>query len=324
MDNDHYVTLMSNASPNEFPSNTSSKFRNKLFTPLRLEGEWKVGLLDLSLGINCENVEDQVIGFKVPVLESSSTTSPPAKVRQRSESFTSTNDRLSSSPIDQALDENFDDSTDVTETKSEHYTYKYGVLRGGYYSSVRELLSQIVKLYKQLFKVEITSNRLLLDLVMLYDNVHDRASYYAHSLQKQEITNQILITSLHSSFFNSYLGVQPDEYSSGTFSLQVKQFPQSSQRSSSLTSYKKLYVCSDIMNEQFVGSGCYPLLTTVSIEDQHVILKTPWYHKVNKSYIESIEVQIFSCIESSHEPKSSTPSECTLHFKKCSLLNSCI
>ena len=65
---EHYVTLQSCASANEYPANRFSKFRNNLAFPLRLEGDWSASLIDISLPIRYNNVQAHAIAFVVPIL----------------------------------------------------------------------------------------------------------------------------------------------------------------------------------------------------------------------------------------------------------------
>ena len=57
--NDFYVTLPSHSSRTEFPNNVSNSFKIRLPHPIRLEGgEWKVGLVALSLPDLCNQTPD--------------------------------------------------------------------------------------------------------------------------------------------------------------------------------------------------------------------------------------------------------------------------
>lgn len=56
MKSDFYITLPSNASMNYYPTNTQSSYRTKLISPLILNGEWEIGLVEIFFPRNWFNI----------------------------------------------------------------------------------------------------------------------------------------------------------------------------------------------------------------------------------------------------------------------------
>ena len=357
MANDKYVTFFSNSSMREWPSNNLSKFRNKLFTPMNLEGDWQVGLIDISVPFKCYNVEEIVIGLYAPVLvpikfvneETGYFGSPNAESEEvknlpeldgsspepeveKSSSFQSLKDGSETDTIEDSKME----ESDKHITYNIDFIYKTGTIAAGYYSSTNELVNEIIKLYQKLFKKFRQSNTLLLDLNMIYYPHLNQVSFTALPLHNDTNSYSITISSNNNSLFEQVLGVLCDPETESYTSHEIFKFvvTQTSQRSSipcSLKLYNKIYVCSDIINYQYIGSSSAPLLTSVSIDPNgYCKIGSTRYHPVNFHNIESIEMQIFSNIQNfesipfSLNHNDSEFVEGTLHFKRQSLFQSCI
>ena len=52
-----YVTLPSNSSSEYYPDNTVACYTTKLVDKIELEGEWEVGLAEISIPTDVDNVE---------------------------------------------------------------------------------------------------------------------------------------------------------------------------------------------------------------------------------------------------------------------------
>lgn len=56
MNNEFFVTLISNASMNLFPHNTQARFITKLNPPISLSGKWSIGLSEISVPRSLYNI----------------------------------------------------------------------------------------------------------------------------------------------------------------------------------------------------------------------------------------------------------------------------
>lgn len=63
MENSFTIYLISTASMDIFPDNTISSFRNFLKEPLKLEGDWRVALSEITFPSNIKNVTDGTIYY---------------------------------------------------------------------------------------------------------------------------------------------------------------------------------------------------------------------------------------------------------------------
>ena len=60
-----YLTLPSNSSMDYYPHNTVAQYTTKLNSSIELDGEWEVGLVEISFPINIENVARRECFFKI-------------------------------------------------------------------------------------------------------------------------------------------------------------------------------------------------------------------------------------------------------------------
>ena len=60
-----YLTLPSNSSMDYYPQNTVAQYTTKLNTSIELDGDWEVGLTEISFPYNIENVVDRECYFKI-------------------------------------------------------------------------------------------------------------------------------------------------------------------------------------------------------------------------------------------------------------------
>ena len=60
-----YLTLPSNSSMDYYPQNTVAQYTTKLNSSIELDGEWEVGLTEISFPINIENVARRECFFKI-------------------------------------------------------------------------------------------------------------------------------------------------------------------------------------------------------------------------------------------------------------------
>ena len=60
-----YLTLPSNSSMDYCPQNTVAKYTTKLNTSIELDGDWEVGLTEISFPYNIEDVARRECFFKI-------------------------------------------------------------------------------------------------------------------------------------------------------------------------------------------------------------------------------------------------------------------
>jgi len=60
-----YLTLPSNSSMDYYPQNTVAQYTTKLNSSIELDGEWEVGLTEISFPFSIENVVERECYFKI-------------------------------------------------------------------------------------------------------------------------------------------------------------------------------------------------------------------------------------------------------------------
>ena len=96
--------------------------------------------------------------------------------------------------------------------------------------------------------------------------------------------------------------------------------------------HRRLYVCSDVIESQIIGGTAKQLLGTVNIDQSGNCdnRPTPRFLQVRGTTIESIEIELVSNIQTGElfqipdEQSKYNVVECTLHFRRKSMLQSCI
>lgn len=63
--NEIQIDLVSNASLNSYPSNTLSSFTNDLHTPIKLDGEWEVALIEIFHPTTMENDHEKTVNISL-------------------------------------------------------------------------------------------------------------------------------------------------------------------------------------------------------------------------------------------------------------------
>ena len=344
MESDKYVTLFSNTSQEQYNTNSFSKFRNKFIVPLKLEGDWKVRLLDISFPFNPINVPEQKIGFLIRVNQ-----------------LTKTLDANDTSGIEAEVDLYFDSTTSPRDSVENGETqpkivnkYRSGTLKGGFYSSVGELAYEITNLFNSLFADLKERNVLAAGLCMEYDQATNQAKVYLNSLEEQatgnveneeEKTNEQDISIIKIICKNAYLletilgfdNVSKIEGRDGDeFCLEVSPEELFSSTPCNLKLIHKIYICTDLIDHQIVGSKSLRLLASCVLPSKgnyHMISPAPRYHSIVSGYdsvrnFDAVEIELFSNIQNlEYFPSPLNPSdtdfvECTLHFKRSSLLHS--
>ena len=100
--------------------------------------------------------------------------------------------------------------------------------------------------------------------------------------------------------------------------------------------FHKIYICSDLIEHQYVGEKSVRLLASCPLPRKgnfHMITATPRYHSIVSGYdlvrsIDTIEIELLSNVQKlEYFPAPLNPSEndiveCTLHFKRSSVLHS--
>ena len=341
METDKFVTLFSNTCQEQYNTNSFSKFRNKFIMPLKLEGDWKVSLLDISFPFNPINVQEQKIGFQLvnrgltKSLEADDTSGIAHDEDVFFESTTSRRDSVSSADTHPKIGNN----------------YRSGTLKGGFYSSVGELAYEITNLFNTLFADLKEGKDLQGELCMEYDHSTNQAKVYINNLEDQATENSeeeaneldsqtIRIITVNSHLLETILGfdnVMKVEGRLGSeYWLEVSPEVHFSSSPCNLKLIHKIYICTDLIEHQIVGDKSLRLLASCVLPSKgnfHMISPSPRYHSIISGYdsvrnVDSVEIELFSNIQNmSYFPSPLNPSdndfvECTLHFKRSSLIHS--
>ncbi len=315
MSSDIYVTLMSNSCVTQFPNNNPRKFRNKLCTPINLTGDWEVALEDLSFPFKCFNLTQSInIEFRAPCY--------PNKVHDV-EMFESPSASLESTPIDRRPQQQPLISIDSVS--------KFGLLERGYYRGADELGSAIIALFHDLFNEQRASRDLLIDLDYHYSEVDNKFKFVAIPLVELDSIDDQTLTIMASDWtqLRAYLGLDRNISEVG---LQLIPTIQMTPVTCNVPNFRRLYVCSDVIEYQQVAGTSTQLLASLPIDHSGrcECKIVPRFLAVRQTVIESIEIEIMSNIHlGSLFPIPQRPSdydyvECTMHFRRKSMLQSCI
>ena len=315
MSSDIYVTLLSNSCVAQFPNNNPRKFRNKLCTPINLTGEWEVALEDLSFPFKCFNLTKSInIEFSAPCY--------PNKLHDV-EMFQSPSGSLESTPIDRRQEQQPIISIETIR--------KSGVLARGYYRTADELGSAISALFHDLFNEQRASGDLLIDLDYDYSEVDNKFKFAAlplFELDSQEHQTLTIVASDWTSL-GPYLGLDRNIWEAG---LQLNPTIEMTPVTCNVPNFIRLYVCSDVIEyQQFAGTSTQLLAALPIDHSGRCECKiVPRFLSLRQTTIESIEIEIMSNIQlGSLFPIPQRPSDydyvkCTMHFRRKSMLQSCI
>ena len=334
--NEHYITLLSTACTIDYPNNTISKFRNKLASPLNLEGEWAVSLLDISLPIRYPNFQGQVIAFVAPVSSKSNTST----IETQENGVDKTMERNINSIL------NEDDSANETfhspDSSGEQVFKCKRICRtvwlpSGYYASIGELGAAVVKLYQSTFSDLIERGSIHAELRFTYNEIKNISYFQSKCINVPDDEDDAdTITSLEIFMKNQNLlkdhfglDVLTESISDILDYCYVELSYDRDLHSSSPCNLKKLskvYVCCDCIDYSSVANNSIKLLTGVPIvNDKKTLMYTSphtRYHTVQSHNIDSIEIELLSSLVSRemfpipHNASDSEFVECTLHFKR--------
>jgi len=316
MSSDIYVTLMSNSCLTQFPNNSPQKFRNKLCTPINLDGDWQVALEDLSFPFKCINITQSIkVEFIAPCFQS--------KVHD-ADNFHSPRASIESTPIESTPEP--DPTPIVIESVS-----KSGFLAKGYYRDADELGSAIMSLFHDLYKDQRASGDLILDLDYDYSEVDNKFKFVVIELLDDSTLEDQYLSIIASDWtpFQSHLGLDSVISEDG---IQLNPTTQMIPVTCNVPIFRRLYVCSDVIEYQQVGGTYTQLLATTPIDQSgRVECKiVPRFLSVRGTVIESIEIELMSNIQTRgifpipKKPSDYDYVECTLHFRRKSMLQSCI
>ena len=313
---------MSNACVEQFPDNSSRRFRNKLCNPLCLEGDWGVALEDLCFPFKCFNITDKIgLTFRTPCI-----CAPNSHIESidDAEEFHSPPNSSQSSPIQTNQSSAFDISS--TETVA-----RIGTLARGYYRNADELGSAICSLYDDLLKDKSESGELILSLDYDYSEVENTFRFTAKPLTNTPSFGDHSITIAASDWtqLTNQLGLE--RYISSNM-LRIFVNPEMTPKRCNVQRHRRLYVCSDVIEYQQIGGMAKQLLGSVNIDHSGNCdnRPTPRFLQVRGTTIESIEIELVSNIQTGElfqipdEQSKYNVVECTLHFRRKSMLQSCI
>ena len=342
-----YITLKSSDSLGEYPANTLTGFRNRMFTPIEIcmDSEWTVSLIDLSLPINVANLSQTVcIGFSVPCLFTPAT-SNDSLLRSTDCEYRDAEENLESRILTE---------TPVSPHRLTTMIYKEGYIESGYYHSVKEILESIEKLFLRLFSEYNDNGNLLCRLTTSYDKFNRRStlvSEHTNQIRYTRSSTNSLYVSMYSSkkeILSTILGLAEYEIESLTsedyessgqqtqpYKVEINNEVQSTKKCR-IPDYTRLYVCCDIVEHQYIGSSTRQVLASFvinkdALDSQRLVIgasgssarKIEILSGLNR--IESIMLSLYS--ELDHYvpyPTSATDTvdscECTLHLQRTSLL----
>ncbi len=306
---------MSKSCLTQFPTNSPRKFRNKLCNPMCLEGEWQVALEDLSFPFQCTNLTQSInILFIAPCFP---TKSHDADV------FHSPASSLESTPIERTPNR-------LSRTTIERVS-RSGLLQRGYYRNADELGSAMMSLFHDLFKEQRDSGDLILDLDYDFFETDNTFKFVAIPLMEHGSLEIQTLSIVSSDWvpFRSYLGLDNIISADG---IQLNPDTEMRPAACNVPNFRRLYVCSDVIEYQNVAGSSTQLLASLPIDHngrcEFKIL--PRYLTVRGISIETIEIELMSNIQTREIfPIPRNPSdydyvECTLHFRRKSMLQSCI
>ena len=322
MSSDQYVTLLSNACVEQFPDNSPRRFRNKLCNPMCLEGDWTVALEDLCFPFKCYNITDKIsITFRAPCI---CTPNSHTERIDDAEEFHSPSHSGQSSPIQTIQSAAFD----ISSTK---IVARVGTLERGYYRNADELGSAICSLYEDLLKDKSESGELVLALDYDYSEVENTFRFIAKPLTNTASVADFSITIGASDWtqLTNQLGLERHISSN---ILKIVVYPEMTPTRCNVQRHRRLYACSDVIEYQQVGGTAKQLLGTVNIDQSGNCdnRPTPRFLQVRGTTIESIEIELMSNIQTGElflipDVRTKYNSvECTLHFRRKSMLQACI
>ena len=313
MTSDKYITLFSNSCKQQYPANSLRKFRNKLCSPINLDGEWQVALVDLSFPFKCLNIPDPItIQF----------TTPCAPQPDEDES-------------EEEMQTAFTSTPKASKFRRRHITVvnsitRSGALSSGYYRNVDELARAINSLYNDLF----SNCDVLLHLDVTYSFFENRLVLSAHPVSNEFSLNEssITIQSTNREFFETVIGLDFQESLNGTSSISVSSSSQLISNTCNLPRYRRLYVCSDIIDYQHVGGTSSQLLASLVVDECGRCSDKflPRYLPIRGMTLDTIDIELTTNLlngEMFPLPNATSDSdyvECTLHLRRKSMLQSCI
>ena len=258
METDKFVTLFSNTCQEQYNTNSFSKFRNKFITPLKLEGDWKVSLLDISFPFNPINVQEQKIGFQIggsAVTKSLEADETSGIVNEEDVYFESASSHRDS------------DATAETHPKICN-KFRSGTLKGGFYSSVGELAYEMTNLFNTLFADLKEGKELQGELCMEYDQSTNQAKVYVINLEDEATENSedeanelesqtIRIITDNPELLETILGfdnvMEIEGRAGNEYWLEVSPEVVFSSSPCNLKLIHKIYICTDLIEHLIVG-----------------------------------------------------------------------
>ena len=284
--NSFYVTLPSNGSKNFFSKNTGSNYKNKLATDLELEGCWEVGMAEMQYTRSWKVLkEDGCISIAIFRADTDGTTKPRLTV---------TSDGKTSSGFDLLYGVRWSPNIHQLKVPTGSVDILDAEFTKGNYSSP-EMIAEYV---------QTTINRAYNSIATLKD-AHNNDIVELIKVQYDSVKKRIMFkTSAEAAFLIIYA-----KDSMGTllgFPITVKVDHMQSHRIKDWLIAPKapaayntptLYIYTDIIEQEHVGHDLVQLLRTVPVSGNHGeivsrLFEKPYYKRVIKKYISSIEVQV--------------------------------
>ena len=269
--NKFIVNLRSNDSLNKFSDNVLSDFCVKMSNPIELKGQWEVGLSEIQYTNSIKRMELELfysLEIEYRNVDNSPISNIIKKTHENNKISTLMNDRINDTYVDYILD------------KINTLSNFIELIRNESSETIRITLKSNEDIYNYLEK----KTRNQKNTGSVNENVLINPS------QQKYIRIKTLSLSNHLRFV---LGMEFMEYENVEVikGLKTPFYP------SHPTS---LFIHSDIIEHQYVGSDMLQLLRSVAMDRSaknknnrlQVIFSNPYFMNVNRNYIESIRIQI--------------------------------
>ena len=265
--NKFIVNLRSNDSLDKFPDNVLSDFCVKMSNPIELKGQWEVGLSEIQYTNSIKKMKLE-LSYSLEIEYRNVDNSPISNIIKKTHEFKKFNSEFRNS-ID-------DPYVSYIMGRINTMSNFIALMRNESNGKIRIMLKSNEDIYNYLEDVE---NR---DTVSENDLINPSQEKYI-DIKKLTLSNHLRFV----------LGMEFTQYEN------VKIIK--GQKTPFLPTHPtSLFIHSDIIEHQYVGSDMLQLLRSVAIDGNtkiknqrmQVIFSSPYFMNVNRNYIESIRIQI--------------------------------
>ena len=268
--NKFIVNLRSNDSLDKFPDNVVSDFCVKMSNPIELKGQWEVGLSEIQYTNSIKRMELELfysLEIEYRNVDNSPISNMIKKTHENNKISTLMNDSINDTYIDYILDK--------INTRSNFIE----LIRNESSETIRITLKSNEDIYNFLEKKKAKNKK---NTVGENDLINPSQEKYIR-IKKLTLSNHLRFV----------LGMEFTQYENVEVIMGHKTpfLP---------THPTSLFIHSDIIEHQYVGSDMLQLLRSVAMDRSaknklnrlQVIFSNPYFMNVNRNYIESIRIQI--------------------------------